>query len=167
MTVPHLCETLPWRLQGVRNEEKSHVALGAHVYPRMWKVRFNYPVMRAYIQGISVQIVRSPVEGLSYSIEVSKAVGPVSDTTRVFAHLERGGKSKKILVLDGSDITISKITWNNPHDVSLCLLAGITSTFRNQGTLIVGDTQEDSVTIHNHLDEHCAGTFTTSPNASN
>ena len=115
----------------------------------------------------SVQIVKSPIKGLFYTVELSKAAGPVSNTTRVFAHLERGGKSKKILVLDGSDMTISKITWNNPHDVTLCLAAGITSTFRNQETLIVGDTPADSITIHNNLDEHCNATSTITPNAGN
>lgn len=112
----------------------------------------------------SVQVVKSPIEGLFYTVELSKAAGPVSDTTRVFAHLDRGGKSRKILVLDGSDITISKITWNNPHDVTLCLAAGITSTFRNQESLIVGDTPAHSITIHNSLDEHCDATSTTSLN---
>jgi hypothetical protein len=32
---------------------------------------------------------------------------------------------------------------------------GITDRFSNQVTLIVGDTPDDSVTIHNHLDELC------------
>ena len=115
----------------------------------------------------SVQIVKSPIPGLFYTVELSKAAGPVSDTTRVFAHFERNGKSKKILVLDGSDMTISKVAWNSPHDVTLCLAAGITSTFRNQETLIVGDTPADSITIHNNLDEHCDATSTIIPNASN
>ncbi len=115
----------------------------------------------------SVQIVKSPIPGLFYTVELSKAAGPVSDTTRVFAHFERNGKSKKILVLDGSDMTISKVAWNNPHDVTLCLAAGITSTFRNEETLIVGDTPADSITIHNNLDEHCDATSTITPNASN
>ena len=115
----------------------------------------------------SVQIVKSPIQGLFYTVELSKAAGPVSDTTRVFAHLERNGKSRKILVLDGSDMTISRIIWNNPQDVTLCLAAGITATFRNQETLIVGDTPADSITIHNNLDEHCAATSTITPNVSN
>ena len=110
-----------------------------------------------------VQIVKSPVDGLFYTIELSKAAGPVSDTTRVFAHFERGGKSRKILVLDGSDIAISRIVWDGSHDVTLCLAAGITSTFRNQETLIVGDTPEDSITVNNTLDEHCDAMPTMTP----
>ncbi len=115
----------------------------------------------------SILILKSPIEGVFYTVETSKAAGPTSDTTRVYAHLERGGKAKKILVLDGSDMTVSKISWDNSHNATLCLTGGITSTFRNQVTLIVGDTPEDSVTIHNHLDEHCDSSSMTSPNAIN
>jgi hypothetical protein len=115
----------------------------------------------------SVLTLKSPIEGVFYTVETSKAAGPTSDSTRVYAHFERGGKARKILVLDGSDMTISKISWDKSHDATICLAGGITSTFRNQVTLIVGDTQQDSVTIHNQLDEHCDSTSTTSPNASN
>ena len=79
----------------------------------------------------SVLILKSPIEGLFYTVETSKASGPTSDTTRVYAHLERGGKSKKTLVLDGLYITVSKVSWGKSHDANLCLRGGITSTFRN------------------------------------
>jgi hypothetical protein len=101
----------------------------------------------------SVVTVQSPIEGLFYTVETSKAAGPTSDTTRVFAHFERGGKSRKILVLSGENMTVSKVSWNNSHDATLCLDSGITDTFRNEVTLIVGDTPEDSKTVHNHLQE--------------
>jgi hypothetical protein len=114
----------------------------------------------------SVLTVKSPTDGFFYTVETSKAAGPTSDTTRVFAHLERGGRAKKILVLDGENMTVEKISWNNPQDVTLCLAGGITDTFRNEVTLIVGDTPKGSATIHNHLQENCEST-SIHPNAPN
>ena len=64
-------------------------------------------------------------------------------------------------------MTIAKVKWNSWDDVDFCLAGGITDTFRNQVTLIVGDTPDDSKTIHNHLQENCGSTSTTSPNAAN
>jgi hypothetical protein len=101
----------------------------------------------------SVTTIKSPIEGMFYTVEISKAGGPTSDTTRVYAHLERNGKAKKILVLDGENVKVARIIWNNPHDATLCLDGGITDTFRNEVTLIVGDAPNDSETIHNHLQE--------------
>jgi|GEM_PF-2115951 len=115
----------------------------------------------------SVTTSKSPTDGLFYTVETFKAGGHTSDTTRVYAHLERNGKAKKMLVLDGENVTVQKISWNNPHDATLCLDGGITDTFRNEVTLIVGDAPEDSETIHNHLQEHCDSSSTTSPNATN
>jgi hypothetical protein len=82
--------------------------------------------------------------------------GPLgSDVTKVYAHFERYGKSRRVLVMEGDSLTISNIIWNTPHDDTICLDGGITDTFHNQVTLILGNGQEDSETIHNHLDEHC------------
>jgi hypothetical protein len=105
----------------------------------------------------SIMMVKSPTDGVYYTIEVSKAIGLASDTTRVYAHLQRNGKTRKILVLSGEDLTVTRITWKNPHDATICLDGGITDTFRNEVTLIVGDGLNDSESIHNHLDEHCSG----------
>jgi hypothetical protein len=110
-----------------------------------------------------VMTIKSPTVGVFYTVETFRAGGPTSDTTRVYAHLERNGKTKRMLVLDGGNLTVTKIIWNNPHDATLCLDGGITETFRNQVTLIVGDAPDDSETINNHLREHCDATSTTSP----
>jgi hypothetical protein len=112
----------------------------------------------------SITTIKSPIEGVFYTIEISKSVGLASDTTRVYAHLERDGKARKILVLAGEDLTVAKIIWNNPHDATLCLDGGITDTFRNEVTLIVGDNPDDSETIYNHLRDHCNASPTASPN---
>ena len=103
----------------------------------------------------SVTTIRSPLGGVFYTVEVSKSSGPTSDFTRVYAHLERNGKAKKILVLDGENLTVGPILWSTPHDATLCLQGGITDTFRNEVTLIVGDTPADSETIHHVLQEQC------------
>jgi len=50
---------------------------------------------------------------------------------------------------------VSKIIWNTAHEDTICLDGGTTFTFRNEVTLILGDSQSDSETIRNHLDEHC------------
>jgi hypothetical protein len=114
-----------------------------------------------------VTTVKSPTAGLFYTVELFKNAGPTSDFTRVYAHLERDGKAKKMLVLDGENLAVGKITWNDPHDATLCLESGITDTFHNEVTLIVGDTPEDSETIRNHIDEHCnAGPATAAPTGS-
>jgi hypothetical protein len=110
-----------------------------------------------------VTTTKSAVKGVFYTVEVFKAGGPTSDTTRVYAHLERNGKAKKMLVLDGGNLTVAKIIWNNPHDVTLCLAGGITETFRNEVTLIVGDDPDDSETIYNHIEEHCNASPVSSP----
>jgi len=102
-----------------------------------------------------VETVNSPTNGVFYTVETFGNGPLVSDFTRVYAHLERRGKSDKKLVIDGDYLEFSKITWNDPHDVTLCMKGGITNTFRNEVTLIVGDRPEDSETIHSHLDEHC------------
>lgn len=104
-----------------------------------------------------VTTVNSPTAGLFYTVETFKNAGPTSDFTRVYAHFERSGKAKKMLVLDGENLTLAKIVWNDPHDATFCLAGGITDTYHNEVTLIVGDTPEDSETVYNHIDEHCAG----------
>jgi hypothetical protein len=102
-----------------------------------------------------VTTVKSPTEGVFYTVETFNGHGAAdSDFTRVYAHLDRNGKSDRKLVVDGTYLEISKITWTDPHDVTLCKQAGITNSFRSEVTLISGDTSE---TIHNHLEEHCNG----------
>jgi len=106
--------------------------------------------------------MKSPIEGVFYTVETYYGRGgPSSDTNRVYAHLERNGKAKKMLVLEGENLTIAKITWDSPHEASLCLDGGITATFRSEVTLISGNTSE---TIHNRLQQHCdATTFAAQP----
>ena len=65
-----------------------------------------------------------------------------------------------MLVLDGENLMVTKIIWNNSHDVTICLDGGITDTFRNEVTLIVGDGPHDSETIYSHLLESCKATPT-------
>jgi hypothetical protein len=92
-------------------------------------------------------------DGLFYTVEEYHAGGPVSDTDRVVAHLRRNGKSASIVVLEGGNLTIKNIEWNNQNDVTICIDGGITNTFRSQVTLLAGDS---SATVHNHLDERCS-----------
>lgn len=65
---------------------------------------------------------------------------------------QNGSKSDKMLVIDGDYLEFSSIVWAGPQDVILCVKGGITDSFRNETTLIAADR---SMTIHNHLKEHC------------
>ena len=95
--------------------------------------------------------VSSPLEGVFYTVETFYGHGAAdSDFTRVYAHLERNGKSDRKLVVDGTYLELSKILWSSPHDVTLCVASGTTDSFRSQVTLIAGGASE---TIHNHLQE--------------
>jgi hypothetical protein len=110
----------------------------------------------------SVTTIKSPIEDVFYTVETFKASGPTSDTTRVYAHLKRNGRDKKLLVLEGENLTVATIIWKNSHDATFCLDGGITDIFRNEVTLIVGDTLNDSETIYHHLRERCDPTSSTS-----
>ncbi|WP_133166886.1 hypothetical protein [Solimicrobium silvestre] len=99
-----------------------------------------------------VKTIKSPTDGIFYTVEIYHEHSPVADGTRVYANLERHGKVERMLVLEGGDLTITDINWNGPYDATLCLNGGITDTFRNEVTLISGDT---AVTIHNYLHENC------------
>jgi len=103
-----------------------------------------------------VETFQSGVQGVFITVETyNGGPGPLgSDTTKVYAHFQRHGKSTSIIVLEG-DIVVSKVIWNSPHDDTLCLDGGFTDIYRNQVTLILGNTPGDSVTIHSHLNEHC------------
>lgn len=103
-----------------------------------------------------VETFKSPTEGVFFTVETyGGGPGPLgSDITKVYAHLERHGKSTRIPVLEG-DITVEKIIWNAPNDTTICLGYGTTDIFHNQVTLILGDSPEDSDTVHSRLDEHC------------
>jgi len=98
----------------------------------------------------------SPNKEIFYTVETSRGAGPVSnDYTSVYAHLSHGGKTTKQVVLSGEYIENATITWTSPTDVDICVLEGLTDTFRNQVTLITGDDPASSYTIHNHFREHC------------
>jgi len=96
--------------------------------------------------------IQSPTKGLFYTVETYHNHTPVADDTQVFVHLERNGKADKMLVLQGEDMTVARITWNGPYESTICIAGGFTSTFRNEVTLFVGSTSEN---IFVHLQEGC------------
>jgi hypothetical protein len=123
--------------------------------------RYRFPavlsLLIAFVLGCArpdeVVTIKSPTDGVFYTIETSHAAGPVSDTTRVYAHFERNGKARKILALAGENLTVERIIWINPHEGTFCIQGGITDTFRNQVTLILNDKIDE--TMHHHLQEGC------------
>ena len=57
-----------------------------------------------------VAVFKSPDPELFYTVETYNGQGAVvSDFTRVYAHLERDGKTDKKLVLDGEYLIIGKV----------------------------------------------------------
>lgn len=109
-----------------------------------------------------VTTVASPRPALFYTVETTSGDGPMSSgSTDVYANLRDGSKVHRVLVLRGLYLQISSIKWNSPDDVTMCVAGGITSVFRNQITLNGDDTY---VTVHNHFDERCDSTSTTSSN---
>jgi hypothetical protein len=103
-----------------------------------------------------VETFGSPTKGMFFTVETyDGGPGPLgSDITKVYAHLQRDGKSTRIPVLEG-DVTVAKVVWNSPNDDTICLGYGTTDIFHNQVTLVAGDGPDDSQTIYSHLDEHC------------
>jgi hypothetical protein len=96
----------------------------------------------------SVTTFKSPTQGVFFTLETYYGHGPVfSDIAKVYAHFERQGRAKKMVVLDGENLTVAKIIWKGPHEDTPCLDGGITNTFRNRVTLILGDSLDDSETI--------------------
>jgi hypothetical protein len=103
----------------------------------------------------NVRTYKSPYAGLYYTVEDYYASGPASDTNKVYAHFDHDGKTAKLLVLEGENLTVTGIVWATPSDATLCVNDGITSLFRNEVTLFSGDA---SMSIHNHLQERCEST---------
>lgn len=100
-----------------------------------------------------VSTIKTPIAGFYYTIETHEIPGPLgSDFTRVYAHLERDGKTAKIKVLTGDYVKISKVLWIGPRENVICLDSGITDTFRNEYTVSAGGSFEK---IHSHLRENC------------
>jgi hypothetical protein len=100
-----------------------------------------------------VAVFKSPDPELFYTVEMYNGHGAASsDFTRVYAHLERDGKTDKKLVLDGEYLLVGKVTWVSANEVNLCISEGLTNSFRNEVTLSAGSL---SKTIRTHLRENC------------
>ncbi|MEO6923776.1 MAG: hypothetical protein ABI142_08125 [Bryocella sp.] len=148
--------------QHVRQTTASTVTFqkkGAALMSRLFafaSVLFLGSVLGCNSQSDDLVTIKSPSPEIYYTVETSRGHGPVSnDFTRVFAHFSHDGKSVKQVVISGEYIEHAHITWTSPNDVDICVKEGITDTFRNEVTLITGDTPSSSVTIHNHLKEQC------------
>ena len=101
----------------------------------------------------SVETINSPTEGVFYTLEHFNGRGPGdSNSTRVYAHFRYEGASDKELVLDGTNLAISQITWDGPHDVTICVQRGATNTFRSEVNLTIGRNWKS---VHNHLRDNC------------
>jgi hypothetical protein len=102
-----------------------------------------------------VTTIKSPLDGVSYTVETAFGFGGAigSVDVSVYARLQRSGQTDKALVLSGSGLRFSSITWNTPHDVTFCLDGGITGTFHNIVLLRTGERTSEE--IHNHLRDDC------------
>ena len=93
--------------------------------------------------------VKSPIEGIFYTIEDYEYGAMASNITQVYVHMEHVEKTTKKLVLEGSNLLVS-INWDkdDPHEVTFCI-AGYTSTFKNIVHLRLDNRQD--VTMHHSL----------------
>jgi hypothetical protein len=107
-------------------------------------------VISACANDERIKTINSPVDGVFYTVETTDAY------TRVYARSERDGKFDKQLVLEGNRLQLSKVIWNTPYDVTLCLERGTTESFHSQVILIVGGSAGAFEIIKNHLEEHCS-----------
>ncbi len=157
-SVPDLLRFAPRTRARLRSETKRWPQTGANKMRRFFLALtfLQVGLFSGCGKPDKVTTIRSPTEGLFYTVETSFGHGAISsDYTNVYAHLERNGKSDRKLVIGGEYLESIKITWTSSHDVMLCLHPGsFTDSFSNEVTLIVGDASE---TIHNHLQEHCDG----------
>jgi len=98
-----------------------------------------------------VVILKSPIEGVFYTVETHHGQGVLDDDyTRVYLHLERSGKSVKELILSGEYVNVSKIEWANSTQNTIFFDSGITDTFRNEVTLSIGGVSQ---AFHAYLQE--------------
>lgn len=105
--------------------------------------------------------IESPKENIFYSVETYYGHGAIdNDYTRVYANLKHNGKLERIVVLGGEYLTFANISWDSPHEITLCLVSGITDTYRNEVTLISGDV---SIKLDNHLVDNCKASDTGIP----
>jgi hypothetical protein len=106
----------------------------------------------------AVKVVKSPVRSVYLTIEYYNGNGPASaDDVRVYAHFEQGGDTDRKLILEGEYLELSKLTWVGSNKVLICLSGGITDTFRNEVTLIIGRADRK---VHSYLREDCGKTAT-------
>jgi len=98
-----------------------------------------------------VKRFNSPNGGIFYTVETYYGHGAIdNDYTRVYLHLERKGRSEKVVVLSGTYVNVKRIDWLNPKENRIYIDGGFTDTFRNQVTIFVGGGSE---TFHAYLQE--------------
>ncbi|HEX3675697.1 MAG TPA: hypothetical protein VHU87_15605 [Rhizomicrobium sp.] len=101
----------------------------------------------------SVRVVKSPDPSVILTIETYKGLGPVSaDEVGIYAHFTQGGATSQEQILGGENLTISKLSWQKPNELTICLSGGITDMFRNEVALILGRSDR---TVHSVLREDC------------
>jgi hypothetical protein len=101
----------------------------------------------------TVRVIRSPISSVFLTIETYNGNGPVSaGDMRLYAHFSQDGETDRQLILDGENLTISKLSWEKPNELVICLSGGITDTFRNEVTLIIGRSDRS---VHSSLRENC------------
>ncbi len=106
---------------------------------------------------IDIKVFQTPTTGLSFTEEIYRGQGAIdNDYTNVYLRFERNGKSDKQLVLSGTYVELKQVKWLGPNEATLCMQpGGFTSEFHSRPTLIVGDSVDNSESIHFLLREDC------------
>jgi hypothetical protein len=96
-----------------------------------------------------------PDSSLKLTFSAGRGGGPlVADSSELTMSLHKGKESDSEVVLSGIYITLKRVTWDNPHNATICIDGGYTSTFRNNITLNAND-QHYSYPVHFALREDC------------
>jgi hypothetical protein len=89
---------------------------------------------------ILVKVVNSPTPSVFLTFETYRGLGAVSaDDMRLYAHFTQNGNRDEKLILEGENLSVSKLIWTGPRSLVICLSGGITYRFSNEVTLAIGD----------------------------
>ncbi len=119
----------------------------------------SYAIFGCFVAGCStkpdhVTTIKSPTNGFYYTVETYLAKGgpPSPGDTLVYANLHRDGELARMLVLEGEELTVTRVIWNGPYEATICMDGGDTDTFRNHVTLNLAGASEN---VDTHLDDDC------------
>lgn len=99
-----------------------------------------------------VEPLKTPLPGLTLTFETWNKQSREPGLTRLVAHYVHDGTEDVQLILEGSDVVISKYNWVRPRKLILCYQKGLISSFQNEINFRVN---RDLRNFHVTLKEDC------------